>query len=225
MSRQRFAIILEGMVGAIAIAFTILLSPLLRGWYRRWGTTGDEAQRALPGDAITPEPRSDMTCAVAIQAAPAQVWPWLAQIGCGRAGWYSYDWLDNGGRESARRILPDHQNLALGDTVSATPDGRVRYPVAALEPGHYLILGGTLDTRTGQAAELSDPNLTAYFSGSNLFYLDETTPGTTRLIYRLRLGWNPTWLNTLAYRVFLEPISFIMARKMLLGIKERVEIG
>lgn len=223
MNRQRLTSLGEGIVGAIAIGVTVLLSPLLRRWYRRWGAMPDETQRALPGDAITPRPRSDMTCAIAIQAAPAQVWPWLAQIGCGRAGWYSYDLLDNGGMESARRILPEHQNLTPGDTVSATPDRRVKYPVAAIEPGHYLILGGTLNTQTGQAADLADPHLTAYFSGSNLFYLAESAPGTTRLIYRLRLSWNPTFLNTLAYRVFLEPISFIMARKMLLGIRERVE--
>ena len=80
-----------------------------------------------------------------------------------------------------------------------------------------------MNTRTGQPAETNDPDLEEYISGMIILYLYELNSRTTRLVYRSSLGWNSNWRNTLMYRVFLEPINFVMARKMLLGIKERVE--
>ena len=223
MTHSKLQVIGEGIVGVVAIAVTVILSPFLRSWYRKWGATAADVRRTLPGDEIVSHPRSDLTCAISIRSADEQVWPWVVQIGCQRAGWYSYDLLDNGGIDSARRIHPEYQQLEIGDHISATPDGGVSYPVAAIEARKALVLGGTLNTQTGKAADPADPNLAAYFSGSNTFFLDEPTPGVTRLVFRIRLDWNPSTLNTIAYRIFLEPISFVMARKMLLGIKERVE--
>ncbi|MEJ2211735.1 MAG: hypothetical protein P8129_22240, partial [Anaerolineae bacterium] len=133
--------IVEGLGGALTVAGTIVLSPLLAPWYRKWGATAEETQRRLPGDELAPQPRSEITCAVTIQAPVGEVWPWLVQIGCRRAGWYSYDLLDNGGRPSADRILPEHQHLAVGDEVLLTPKGPLAMPVAALEPVKALVLG------------------------------------------------------------------------------------
>jgi hypothetical protein len=213
----------EGIAGVAAVASTILLLPVTRLWYRRWGATDDEVQRSLPGDELVPHPKSEIICAITIQAPAAQVWPWLMQIGCRRAGWYSYDLLDNGGVPSAERIIAEYQHLEVGDEVLATPDGKLGFPVATIEPGRALVLGGTMDTRTGEQADPNDPNLEVYFSGANIFFVCELDERATRLIFRMRLDWNPSLLNTLIYRVFLEPISFVMARKTLLGVKQRAE--
>jgi hypothetical protein len=222
-SDSKARVILEGIGGAIKIGFSIIFSPLLRGWYLRWGATSAELKKTLPGDPLVPRPHSLMTIAVNIRAPADKVWPWLAQLGCQRAGWYSYDLLDNGGTPSARTILPEFQTLNVGDVVYATADGKVAYPVAEVEPGKSMVLGGTLNTKTGKAADPNDPTLTDYFSGTNAFYLDAVDEKTTRLIFRLRLDWNPGFMTNLAYRVFLEPISAVMARRMLGCIKERAE--
>jgi len=213
----------EGIAGVVAMASTILLLPVTRLWYRKWGATDDEVQRSLPGDELVPHPKSEITCAITIQAPAAQVWPWLVQIGCQRAGWYSYDLLDNGGVPSAERIMAEYQHLEVGDKVLLTADGKMGYPVAIIEPGRALVLSGTMNTRTGEQVDPNDPNLENYFGGANIFFVYELDERTTRFIIRQRLGWSPSLLMTLIYRAFLEPISFVMARKTLLGIKQRAE--
>jgi hypothetical protein len=218
-----FRTIVDGTGGVLAIGATVVLSPLLAPWYRKWGTAGDEAQRGLPGDELAPRPRSEITCAIEIRAAAGRAWPWLVQLGCRRGGWYSYDLLDNGGLPSAERILPEHQHLAVGDEVLLTPDGRLAMPVVALEAEKALVLGGTLNTGTGQGVKPGDPLPEAYYTGINAFVLAPSGENSTRLIFRQRLDWNPSRTNTLMYRVFLEPISFVMARRMLKGIKRRAE--
>jgi hypothetical protein len=80
---------------------------LLRPWQLRWGATDDELRRAMPGDELVTRPSFNATRAVTVQAQPSVIWPWIVQIGFGRAGWYSYDLLDNLGRPSARRIIAE----------------------------------------------------------------------------------------------------------------------
>jgi proline iminopeptidase len=215
--------IVDGLGGVLAIAGTVLLSPLLAPWYRKWGATAEEAQRNLPGDELAPKPRSEITCAITVQAPVEQVWPWLVQLGCQRAGWYSYDLLDNGGQPSAEHILSQHQHLAVGDKILLVPKGPLAMPVAALEPERSLILGGTLDTGTGEGVDPGDPLPESYYTGINAFVLEPLGDKATRLIFRQRLDWSPALTNTLIYRVFLEPISFVMARRMLKGITHRAE--
>jgi proline iminopeptidase len=214
----------EGIIGAATIAATVLLSPLTRPWYCKWGATEEEVRRSLTGDEFVPHARSEMTLAITIQAPAEQVWPWLVQIGCQRAGWYSYDLLDNGGIPSAEQIISEYQQLEIGDAIPFTPDGNMSFPVVAIEPGKGLVMGGTTNTSTGEEAEPDDPDLQTYLSGAIILFLYEPEPGTTRLIYRMPLSWNANWRNTLIYRGFLEPISFVMARKTLLGVKQRVEV-
>ena len=215
--------IVEGLGGVLAAGGTAILSPLLAQWYRKWGATAEETVRRLPGDELAPHPRSEITCALTVQAPVGQVWPWLVQIGCQRAGWYSYDLLDNGGQPSADRILPAYQHLSVGDKVLLTPEGPLAMPVAALEPEKALVLGGTLNTRTGEGVAPGDPLPEAYYTGINAFVLVPADAGATRMIFRQRLDWSPALTNTLIYRGFLEPISFVMGRKMLMGIKRRAE--
>jgi hypothetical protein len=213
----------EGIAGALAIAVAVVLSPLLRPWYTRWGASQDEADRPLPGDEIVPTPKSEMTLAVDVRAPLERVWPWFVQIGCQRAGWYSYDLLDNGGVPSANRLLLEHQQLEIGDVIKAMPAGEFGFPVAAIQPGECITLGGVLNTRTGES--VLDPNRLpeSYFGGDLTFYLEPLGDSATRACFRQRLDWNPNLLNTMAYRVFMEPVSFVMARKMLLGIRARAE--
>jgi hypothetical protein len=183
----------------------------LRPWHIRWGTTDAEVMRPLPGDEIVPYPRKLSTRAVTIRASAAAIWPWLAQIGQGRGGLYSYDWLENlAGCDihTADRVVPELQDLRAGDIVRLGPEGYPAYPVAAVEPGCALVLGGTTPA-TG--------------AHSWVFFLEPLDEQTTRLIVRSRDDYPPTLANFLIWRVITEPLHFLMERKMLLGIKQRAE--
>ena len=220
---MKVKVYLEGIVGAATIAATVLLSPFLRRWYSTWGAADNELRRAIPGDAFVPHPKSQLTMAVTVRAPAAEIWPWFVQLGCQRAGWYSYDLLDNGGIPSAERIIPEHQHLDVGDVVKAMPKGDFGFPVAIIEPNRQLTLAGTINTETGEQANPDDPELDAYFSGNQTFLLDESDERNTRLIFRMRIDWNPSPLNNVAYKGVVEPLSFVMGRKTLLNVKQRAE--
>jgi len=215
-------VLLEGIWGAISNAFTIVFSPLLRPGYHRWGMQPEEASQPLPGDEYVPHPHSEVNAAVTVKVLPECVWPWFAQLGCQRAGWYSYDLLDNAGRPSAAEILPQFQTLAVGDTIKALPNGAFGFPVAAFIPNEFLTLGGTLDTKTGKPGDPFHPPA-EFFSGDQTFVLRPLPDGSTRLKFRMRTDWNQSFGMNLVYRGIVEPISFIMGRKMLLNIKKRAE--
>ena len=100
----------------------------------------DEQQRVMAGDGLVPEPMFTITHAITIDAPPERVWPWLSQMGSLRGGWYSYDWIDNGGRPSADRVLDEYQQLALGDVVPCLPGAGDAFVVAVVEPPRDLIL-------------------------------------------------------------------------------------
>ncbi len=215
-------IILDGLWGAISVGFTILLSPLLRAWYSHWGMSVEESRQPMPGDEHVPKPKSEISGAITIQAPPDRIWPWFVQLGCQRGGWYSYDLLDNGGQASASRIIPEYQHLAVGDIVKAVPNGAFGFPVAAIEADRFLVLAGTMDTKTGQPADPA--HLPAeYFSGDQAFSLVPLSAGATRLVFRMRTDWNSKPLLNFIYKGILEPVSFIMARKTLTNIKMRAE--
>ncbi|HEY3316271.1 MAG TPA: hypothetical protein VGL40_13465 [Bacillota bacterium] len=196
---------------------------VIRPWHLRWGATPEEVGRALPGDERVPEPVAQYTHAITIAAPAAEVWPWLVQIGCNRGGWYSYDWLDNGGRPSARQVIPEFQHLEVGQMIPAAPSNAAGFPVAAVEPGRWFILGGLLDPTTGKDLGGQRPTSGLYFNYTWLFYPESLSDGTTRMITRFRCDGRPRTFSLLATRVLLEPISFIMERKMLLNLQERIE--
>ncbi|HET6445955.1 MAG TPA: hypothetical protein VFI27_15405 [candidate division Zixibacteria bacterium] len=220
---MKLSVILEGVVGAAAIAGTAILSPFIRGWYSKWGASHEEVIQAIPGDRFVPHPKSQLTMAITVNAPAVKIWPWFVQLGCQRAGWYSYDLLDNGGIPSTDRIVPECQQLFVGDLVKATPKGDFGFPVAIIEPNRQLTLAGTMNTDTGEDADPDDPDLAAYFSGNQTFLLDEVGDNQTRLIFRMRIDWNPKAMNTVAYRGMVEPLSFVMARKTLLNVKRLAE--
>ena len=103
-----------------------LTAPLYRRWHLRWGATAAEVAAALPGDALVPRAQYGSTRAITIGAPRAEVWPWLVQVGCQRAGFYSDDLLDNRGRPSARDIEPQWQHLEVGQLIPMIPGGTTR---------------------------------------------------------------------------------------------------
>jgi hypothetical protein len=191
------------MAASAAAAF----SPPARRWYLNYGATAEETERALPGDELLPQPCLVSTRAVTIEAAPSTVWPWLVQMGSGRGGAYSYDWIENllgQDTRSADEILPQFQQLAVGDVLPLGPKG------------------------PGMRVEILDPERTLAFRSTDdawvwIFQLD-TRWLETRLISRNRIRTpGASWPRRLVDRVVMEPGSLVMERRMLLGIKERAE--
>jgi hypothetical protein len=177
-------------------------------YFRTWGASAVDLTRAMTGDARIATPSYVTTLAVTIDAPPRDVWPWLAQIGYRRGGLYSYDWLDRlfGYLDgpSAERILPEFQYLRAGDVI---PIGRgPGFPVAAVEAGRTLVLGGETDGMlwTWELALFPDDGR------------------RTRLVSRNRVRL-PQTLGSRLLMAIIEPAAFIMTRKMLLGIKRRAE--
>lgn len=202
-----------------------LLTPFLHGRRRRWGATEDEVQRVWPGDDLVPQLKGEYMHAITINASAANIWPWLVQIGQGRGGFYSYEFLENliGCKMcNANEIIPELQILKVGDSIPMHPTMGSPYKVATINPVHSLVLLIREDTKTGKTFELSDKLPETYQNMSWLFFLDEHDDGTTRLISRSRNDWNQSLGNTLFFGIF-GPITLEMDRKMLLGIKKRVE--
>lgn len=133
-----------------------------------------ERQRAFPGDAFVDESLATWTHGVTIDAPQRDVWPWLLQMGAGRAGWYSWDFVDNGGRHSAEAIVPGLQRIGLGDVLPAGPGVTSAFQVVRLEPERDLVLGVPFDG--------GGPSATWEF------LLDPAPGGRTRLLVRTRVG-------------------------------------
>ena len=110
-------------LGALVVLLTVLAT---FAWYSDWSVRADHDERVrdLSGDELIPKPTGSVTHAITIRRSALDVWPWLAQMGSGRAGWYAYDFVDNGGRPSTERILPEFQNAGVGTVFPALP---VRY--------------------------------------------------------------------------------------------------
>ncbi len=200
-------VLIIGLLRALAIATAIIMVAVglylavVRPWHSRWGTIGDEAERSLPGDDLVTD-ASVSTRAIAIAAPPEDVWPWLLQLGYGRGGWYSYDWIDNDGRPSATSIWPDLQDLAVGDRIAMTPD--MGFVVQSIDHGHDLL-------------SLSDDGTTSW-----CLHLEPTDDGHARLLSRFRAHFVLTPASAL-WIALADPGVFIMERKMLKGIAARAE--
>lgn len=188
----------------------------------RWGATDDEVRRPYPGDHVIRGGTRSATMGVTIDAAPTYVWPWLVQMGTDRAGWYSWDRLDNWGHPSAERIHPEWQTIALGDRLSAMADGSIWWEVAALEPERFLGLRMSLDLR-GRPFDPGEPH--PRFSTDSLwgFLLEEESSGRTRLVVSGYWSLRPRWLQPIMSVLFLEPEHWIMQMQQFRNLKRRVE--
>lgn len=192
------------MTAAATGAYLLFVGP----WQRRWGATDEEVRRAMPGDEEVERPLMDATRAITINARPEEIWPWLVQIGTGRAGWYSYDWIENRmglDVSSAERIIPEFQHLEVGDTIPIAPG--LGIPVKVLKPNETLLLVG------------HDPAIGDTSWSFGLYSIDEKR---TRLVTRTRIRW-PLTPGGIVWLLVTEPGSFLMVRKMLLGVKQRAE--
>ena len=187
-------------VTAIAIGAYVRFG---RPWQLTWGAMPEEVGRPLPGDDLVPRPMFNATRAITIDAPPDRVWPWLVQAGVTRAGWYSYDLLDNLGRPSAQRIIPELQHLAPGDVIPMSPDGMQGIDVLSLDAPTSMVW--------------SSPGETSW-----TWQLDPRPDGTTRLITRIRSRMiaRP---RSIAFYVIVEVADFWMIRKMLLNLRDRAE--
>jgi hypothetical protein len=173
--------------------------------------TPGERLRALAGDDLIPQPIGVVNHAITIDRSPHDVWPWLAQMGSGRAGWYAYDLIDNGGHRSAERVLPEYQNISVGSVFPALPGARDVFIVARCQPDRSLVLSWRLPSGNYQTTWA--------------FVLEQSQPGQTRLIVRGRVasGYRPyglpPWLALSTGRL----AHFIMQREQLLNIARRAE--
>jgi hypothetical protein len=208
MMRKGLIKTIAGAALAAAGSGSVIAYPL---FFRRrcltWGATAEEVSGKLPGDELLPDAGIVSTRAVTVDAPPAAVWPWLVQMGSGRGGAYTYDWIENLlglHMHSARQILPQYQDLKVGDELP-------------LGPGRPVMRVEVCDPEQALAVRVADGNWVWIFALA-------AEDGRTRLISRNRIA---TPGASAPVRVFnllvMEPGSLIMERKMLLGIKQRAE--
>ncbi len=194
-------------IASVAAAAHVASYGMWRQWCLDWGATSSEAHAALPGDELLVNPDLVATRAVGIDAPVGLVWPWLVQMGPGRAGAYTYDWIENLlglNMHSADAIMPEFQRIAVGDAWKLGSRGPV-LRVARLEPERALVVRS------------DDGNWVWAF-------VLEPDHGATRLVSRNRIASpGSPWLARALTRYLMEPGSLVMERKMLLGIKERAE--
>ena len=200
MNRARGFVFATAALGAGVSAVYV---QVVRPWALRWGATDQEAARRLPGDGVVQRADFVATRAITIHATADQGWPWLVQIGSGRAGWYSYDRLDDAGVPSATEIIPQLQQLTAGDLVPMVAGKDVGVWVKELQPGRRMLWWD-------QKGEYSWE------------WLLEPAGDQTRLITRLRVTRHP-WTRKMLYEVVAVNGDIIMTRKMLRGIKTRAE--
>jgi hypothetical protein len=215
------------LVGGALLPWVYLL--LVRPWHLNWSVTDEEARRSLPYDDLVPRPIAQITHAITIHAPADELWRWLVQLGQGRGGFYSYDWLENLADldiHSAEEIVPEFQDLKVGDLVRLAPErmgAEAGLRVAVLKPGRTLVLHQPADPDTGRPPDRGDPNLGRFYGWNWVFVLDEVDPDTTRLIVRSRVDGRPRYLIKPFYTLLLEFPHFVMERAMLKGIRERAE--
>lgn len=150
------------------------------------------------------------------------MWPWLVQMGHDRAGWYSWDRLDNFGSHSAERIHPEWQRISVSDRLLSTPDGAHWFEVAALEPERFLALRAAVGRR-GRQFPSSGVRPSAYSDSAWCFLLKELPGGRTRLIVSVYSSARPWLSNALASFLFWEPAHWIMQRRQFTNLKRRAE--
>jgi hypothetical protein len=194
------AVVLTGLVAAYIT--------LIRPRQMRWGATDDEATRTFPYDELVPNPTWSSTRAITVEATPEQIWPWLVQVGWGRAGYYGYDFVDNGGKPSAWNILPEHQKLEVGTRFPMSP-WTAMYCRDFIEPRWILLRMGNEDG----SSEI----------GSFLYYLDPIDNRSTRVIIRMRDKYR--WFNPpiLAMQLAVDVGDIFFQWKHLQGLKARAE--
>ena len=178
---------------------------LVRPWTMRWGATTTEAAQPLPGDQLMTRPGFSATRAITIAARPEHIWPWLVQLGSGRAGWYAIDRIDNAGVPSAQTIRPELQDLQVGDLVPMVAGKDIGPRVKELEPNHRML----------------------WWDGHGEFtwewVLEPIDDQATRLLCRVQEAYPPLWSRRMLYAAVATTGDVVMVRKQLRGIRARAE--
>jgi hypothetical protein len=201
-------------LAAIALASAAVYTLFVRRWHNRWGATDAEMELALPGDQVVAEPNMNSTRVITIHAEPRDIWPWLVQMGRGRGGLYSYDWLDIAFRildaPSAENILPEYQELNEGDVIPIGVNDRSDddFYVHVCVPDVALVIGA------------NDPKFRQRVSWAMV--LIPEGPNRTRLAMRVRGDVEMNAPGILMYAM-IDPASFIMLRKQMLNLKRLAE--
>jgi hypothetical protein len=195
-----------GWLGGLGVGLGMLILAagiyawVVKPWHMRWGASDAETVRPMPGDGLIPG-AGQATRAITIAALPEEIWPWLIQLGFEKAGWYSYDWIDNDSRPSADRVIAEYQDLNVGDKILVMPE--MGFVVRSIDEPKSIV------------SVLEDGSTSWCLApyGSN---------GSTRLVSR----WRPKFEKSPAsffLTMLSEPGTFIMEQKMLRSIRDRVE--
>ncbi len=209
MNIYSFLLRIVSVLGIIALVGMVYFF-VARPYQLRWGATDEEIRRAMPGDELDPNPTFLATRSITIHGTPEEIWPWLIQMGYGRAGFYGYDILENIGSprgiDSATEILPEFQHFKVGDVLPISSVARNIF--YAIQPNQYLVWSG----ETG-------PN-----PGGFTWALYPIDSQHTRLISRIRWTHHSiTQPGLFALDVFTDLADHIAVRKVLEGVKGRVE--
>ena len=191
-------------IAVVLVILAFVYFAILRPWQLRWGSTDEEISRSMPGDDIVARPTFNATRAVTISASQEDIYPWIAQMGLNRAGWYSYGILDNLGRRSADRIIPELQEIEIGDLIPMSPDGKKGLWVKDFQTNKWMLWWDKKGDSTW----------------AWMIYADGDLP--CRLVTRVRVKYR--WLSPLIlFNLIIEFFDIIMMRKCMLGIKKRAE--
>lgn len=190
------------LVGALTLA--VVYQRWVWPWQLHWGATDAEVARTMAGDVVVAAPDFVATRAITIAAPPHAVWPWLVQLGSGRAGWYTFGRIDNAGQPSATQILEQYQHLTVGDLVPMVAGTDIGLRVKELEPGHRMLWWDGVGEYSWE------------------WLLERRGPNASRLVSRLRIVAHP-WTKRAAYEAIAARGDIIMQIKMLHGIKQRAE--
>jgi hypothetical protein len=192
------------VITSTLLVLVLLYLTLLRPWQLRWGATDDEIKRSMPGDDIVGKPSFNATRAVTINAPAENIYPWIVQMGLTRAGWYSYDLLDNLARPSAESILVEHQTTQVGDVVPMSPDGKQGMRVKNFRKNQWMLWWDNVG------------------DSSWVWEIYSEGEAHSRLVTRVRVKYR--WFSPIiVFNMLIELSDIVMMRKSMLGIKRRAE--
>jgi hypothetical protein len=192
------------IISGLLLGLTGIYLLVLRPWHLRWGATDYDFALSLPADSLVVNPDFNATRGITINSTPEGIWKWIIQIGSRRAGWYSIDWMDNGGIKSSNQLLPEFQIIEIGQFIPFAPDQKNGMWVKEFRENKYILW---VD-KAGRATWL--------------WYLYPVDEKQTRLLTRLRTKyvWKGFWI---IYYLLYDFGDIIMMSKCMKGIKRRAE--
>ena len=208
--RAKIALVLDALSAVPIWAGT----PLVRPWHMRWGATRAEVAAAMPGDDIVRRAQFNATRAITIEAPPERVWPWIVQLGYRRAGFYTYDLVDNAGEPSADRIVDEYQHIEVGEMIPMFHESHglaIAYRVDSFQVNDWMVW-------VHRPHEDERPDSTWSWQ------LTRLPAERTRLVTRMKQDYRWQTPRLAVFNLILMEFGdFAMERRMLKGIKFRAE--